>query len=109
MIFDFQNARMIGEFVYSLINRICDSFCCIFVTRAFFYTKGTVTETKDSFMVSATSSSLEMIVSSSIKTILFLDCSLSEKRGFTVFQNFLLSVTSEMSRLFIIISFFPSK
>ena len=51
-----------------------------------------VTVTKNSFIVSATSTSLEIIVSSSIKTILLFVY-------FTVFQNFLLSVTSEMSRL----------
>ena len=58
-----------------------------------------VTVTKNSFIVSATSTSLEMMVSSSIKTILLSDCNLSEKKGFTVFQNFLLSVTNEVSRL----------
>ena len=58
-----------------------------------------VTVTQNSFIVSATSTSLEIIVSSSIKTILLFVCNLSEKKGFTVFQNFLLSVTSEMSRL----------
>ena len=57
--------------------------------------KQKVTETKNLLMVSATSTLLEIIVSSSIKTILFLDCDLSEKNGFTVFQNFSLSVTSE--------------
>ena len=33
------------------------------------------------FIVSATSASLEKIVSSSIKTILLLDCNLSKKKG----------------------------
>ena len=61
--------------------------------------RASVTVTKNSFIVSATSTSLEMMVSSPIKTILLLDCNLSEKKGFTVFQNFLLSVISEMSRL----------
>ena len=48
--------------------------------------RGFVTVTKSSFIVSATSASLEIIVSSSIKTILFFVCNLSEKNGFTVFQ-----------------------
>ena len=58
-----------------------------------------VTVRKNSFIVSATSTSLEIIVSSSIRTIILFGCNLSEKKGLTVFQNFLLSVTSEMSRL----------
>ena len=40
-----------------------------------------VTVTKNSFIVSATSTSLEMMVSSSIETILLLDCNLSEKKA----------------------------
>ena len=58
-----------------------------------------VTETKYSFIVSDTLTLLEIMVSSSIKTILFLDCDLSEKKGFTVLQKFLFLVAREMSRL----------
>ena len=29
MTVDFQNARMIGKFFYSLLNRACDLFCSI--------------------------------------------------------------------------------
>ena len=50
-----------------------------------------VTVTKNSLLVPATSTLLEIMVSSSIKTILLFDYDLS--------KNFLLSATSEMSRL----------
>ena len=76
-----------------------DSFSSIFVIRVSLMPRESVAVMKNSFIVSATSTSLEMMVSSSMKTILLLDCNLSEKKGFTVFQNFLLSVISEMSRL----------
>ena len=58
-----------------------------------------VTVIKNSLIVSATSTLLEIMVSPSIKTTLSFDYNLSEKKGFTIFQNFLSSVTSEMSRL----------
>ena len=61
--------------------------------------RDSVTVTKNSFIVFATSTSLEIMVSSLIKTTSFLNYDLSEKKGFTVFQNFLLSVTSEVSTL----------
>ena len=49
---------------------------------------------KNSWKVSATFLSLEMILSFSISAILSLDLILLEKRGAMFFQNFLLSLTS---------------
>ena len=54
---------------------------------------------KKEFSVSATSMSDEIILLLSTSVMFSLVFTFSEKRGLTVFQNFLLSVTSLMLRL----------
>ena len=57
-----------------------------------------VTVTKYLVRVSATSSSLEIILSSSIKVLFALALVLFKMKGFVVFQNFLLTVILEISK-----------
>ena len=87
--------------IKSLVNHLYARMVFVFLNSFFFNFYGKLFDyiTKKVFSFSAISVSEEIMLLLSISVIFSFAVTFSEKSGLTIFQNFLLSLTSLMSRL----------